>query len=114
MSSSPMRYVASLRSPITVALAVLAPMTWATVGGAGGASDKLATGDARAALRVTTLAAPRNSSTNGPAPCPADSVPDGDVCVHLPDEDEGAEDPSAVMTQTSSHQDKAGRWSLYE
>jgi len=75
-------------------------------------------GHARASLRVTTslapVEAPESSSVYGPAPCPADSVPDGDVCVHVPDEDEGAEDPSEVMTQTSSHQDKAGRWSVYE
>jgi murein DD-endopeptidase MepM/ murein hydrolase activator NlpD len=86
-------------------------MTVGRVGPAGGAPDALATDGPRTSFRVTTSSA---SGVDGPAPCPADSVPDGEVCVHLPDEDEGAEDPSEVMTQTGSHQDKTGRWSLYE
>lgn len=97
-----------LRLPVTAGLAALVPMT---VGAVGGAPDALATDGTRASLRV--MASP-GAAVDGPAPCPADTVPDGEVCVRLPDEDEGAEDPSDVMTQTSSHQDKAGRWSLYE
>jgi murein DD-endopeptidase MepM/ murein hydrolase activator NlpD len=80
----------------------------------------LGAGRPRAALRVTTSSpssvdgSSESSDAEGMAPCPAETLPDGNACVRLPDEDQGAEDPSDVLTQTNAHQDKSGRWSVYE
>jgi|HubBroStandDraft_4_1064222.scaffolds.fasta_scaffold10581_3 murein DD-endopeptidase MepM/ murein hydrolase activator NlpD len=84
------------------------------------ASMSLGAGRPRSALRLTTVSSSDVEAefgrldADGLAPCPADTLPDGAVCVRLPDEDHGAEDPSDVLTQTSTHQDKSGRWSIYE
>jgi Peptidase family M23 len=112
----PRRRLASLRpsfrSVLTVGLGVLALMT-------------MGAGKPRAALRVTNarpVTTPPLEESSGvgglggraPAPCPAGSLPDGDACVHLPGEDDAPEDPGDALTQTNAHQDKAGRWSVYE
>ena len=97
----------SFRSLATVGLAILASMS-------------LGAGRPRAALRVTTPSpSEREPPSDRPevallAPCPADTLPDGNACVGLPDEDRGAEGPADVLTQTNAHRDKSGRWSLYE
>jgi len=93
---------------LTVGLAVLA---WMSLGA----------GRPRAALRVTTgpkitsppASPPPPVHTETPAPCPPDTLPDGDACVRLPDDD-GTDDTPEALTATSSHQDKGGRWSVYE
>jgi hypothetical protein len=96
-----------LHAPVALGLALVAAMS-------------LGAGRPRTALRVTTVSSPAGDGPAetpaevGVAPCPADSLPDGNACVRLPDEDEGAEDPSDVMTQTSAHREKSGRWSVYE
>jgi murein DD-endopeptidase MepM/ murein hydrolase activator NlpD len=60
-------------------------------------------------------AAPATSASPGAAQasCPAGTLPDGDVCVRLPDatgRDEGAATPESVNT----HRDSLGRWVVYE
>jgi murein DD-endopeptidase MepM/ murein hydrolase activator NlpD len=99
-----------------VAFGALAVLSFGTLGA----------GKPLTALRVTTapdrLDAHETSGVGGPgadapAPCPAGSLPDGDACVHLPGEDEGATnqpDPGDVLTQTNAHRDRSGRWSVYE
>ncbi len=47
------------------------------------------------------------------AACPAGTLPDGDVCVHLPGlADEGtAED---ALATSNTHRERTGRWAVYE
>jgi murein DD-endopeptidase MepM/ murein hydrolase activator NlpD len=78
------------------------------------------------AIATTTLgtaslaAAPRRPSqeSNGEAPkalaeadCPAATLPDGEACVRLPAEDEGA--PETLEVQ-NAHREKSGRWAVYD
>ena len=44
------------------------------------------------------------------AVCPAETLPDGDVCVRLPGDDEG---PEAELAE-NAHHDKRGRWIVYD
>lgn len=46
-----------------------------------------------------------------PGPCPRGTLPDGDTCVHFPDDDEGARD---VESASKEHQDTRARWSIYD
>jgi hypothetical protein len=45
--------------------------------------------------------------------CPAGTLPDGEICVHLPgaDDVDGAED--ALATE-NAHRERSGRWTVYE
>lgn len=40
--------------------------------------------------------------------CPENTVPDGDVCVHLDDE------ASEALVAHGAHRDRSGRWSMYD
>jgi murein DD-endopeptidase MepM/ murein hydrolase activator NlpD len=64
----------------------------------------------RASRTVTSVAGPRGieAATTG---CPAGTLPDGEVCVHIPGEDDdGALAPSAA----NLHRERSGRWAQYE
>jgi len=45
-----------------------------------------------------------------PASCPAGTLPDGAICVRLPDEDDAPESESYV----GGHRDRDGRWTVYD
>ena len=46
------------------------------------------------------------------APCPAGTLPDGDVCVRLPgDEADPGED---ALAAENAHRERTGRWTIYE
>jgi murein DD-endopeptidase MepM/ murein hydrolase activator NlpD len=46
------------------------------------------------------------------APCPAGTLPDGDACVHVPD-DEGEGAPE-VESSINTHRDPLGHWTVYD
>ena len=66
-----------------------------------GAPVRIAAPEAEGALSPAHLA---------PALCPAGSLPDGDACVRLPDEDDGPD----VEAESNGHHDKQGHWVVYE
>jgi murein DD-endopeptidase MepM/ murein hydrolase activator NlpD len=46
------------------------------------------------------------------APCPPGTLPDGDMCVHLPGSNEDS--LPEVETEVSAHHDRRGRWVVYD
>jgi hypothetical protein len=78
---------------------------------------------ALAATAFTTLGAAhvdalaRRTETRAPtaralsATCPEGTLPDGDVCVHLPSGDEGAPETPAF---SNAHHEKSGAWTVYD
>src|SRR5689334_18641745 len=42
--------------------------------------------------------------------CPAGTLPDGDICVHLPGEDDPIDPPIAA----NMHRERSGRWAQYD
>ena len=57
------------------------------------------------------LGSPRSAPEASVAQCPVRTLPDGDVCVRLPsDDDEG---PEAEPSE-NAHHDKHGRWIVYD
>ena len=67
------------------------------------------------ATAATAAAEASPEVAEGLAPCAPDTVPDGDACVHLPDEDEGTWDALPEATaQTNAHHDRGGRWIVYD
>ncbi len=49
----------------------------------------------------------------GPATCPPASLPDGDACVRLPDDEDGAGSPE-VESSVNTHRDSFGHWVVYD
>jgi murein DD-endopeptidase MepM/ murein hydrolase activator NlpD len=45
------------------------------------------------------------------AACPAGTLPDGEVCVHLPGDPESGED---TLAEANAHRERTGRWAVYE
>jgi hypothetical protein len=79
------------------------------------ALGSLGAGTARGrVVHLAVASAPQaqaSSSRAGvPAACAAGTLPDGDVCVHLPGDDEG---PEAELAE-NAHHDKHGRWIVYD
>jgi len=80
-----------------------------TIGAAAPPLPPLHVGVSFAVTDSPTDAAMRTSSAG--APCPAGTLPDNDVCVHLPtDPDEAPEAPVAA----NAHHERSGRWSVYD
>ena len=44
--------------------------------------------------------------------CPAGTLPDGDVCVHLPTADDV--DEAEAPSSPNAHRERSGRWSIYD
>lgn len=63
------------------------------------------------AVHVASAATASPSGALGPATCPPDTVPDGDVCVHL--EADVGDGPLAPAV-TNAHRERSGRWATYE
>ena len=45
------------------------------------------------------------------ASCPPGTLPDGDVCVHLPGDPESSED---TLATENAHRERTGQWTVYE
>ncbi len=45
------------------------------------------------------------------AACPPDTLPDGDVCVHLPGDAPSSDD---ALAAENAHRERTGRWTVYE
>jgi murein DD-endopeptidase MepM/ murein hydrolase activator NlpD len=58
----------------------------------------------------TAEAAKASSVTE--TPCPVGTLPDGDVCVHIPQEGE-LEEPDAPVA-ANAHRERSGHWSVYD
>ncbi len=57
-------------------------------------------------------AGPRSWQPEGDPFCPPGTLPDGDVCVHIPTEaDESAPDAPAFA---NAHHERSGRWAIYD
>jgi murein DD-endopeptidase MepM/ murein hydrolase activator NlpD len=80
----------------------------ATLGGAAAPLPPLRLGSPAS----RSIPAGRGRSNLPEAPCPVGTVPDGDVCVHLPQADE-LEEPDAVVS-ANAHRERSGRWSVYD
>lgn len=71
---------------------------------------------APAPLRIAATPTPKAaeapaSEVGRTAPCPVDSLPDGDGCVRLPNpDDDGLDAPVA----TNAHREKTGAWATYD
>jgi murein DD-endopeptidase MepM/ murein hydrolase activator NlpD len=66
-------------------------------------------------VRIGVAIFPGPSLPNEPrasdASCPPGTLPDGDVCVHLPDSEGDAED---ALATANIHRERSGRWATYE
>jgi murein DD-endopeptidase MepM/ murein hydrolase activator NlpD len=68
----------------------------------------------REALRVSLPMSDVGGATIGtplPAPCPVETLPDGDACVHLPG-DLGSS--AEALAAENAHRERTGRWTVYE
>ena len=65
----------------------------------------------RGGVAAASSATPTAEGALSSAPCPLRALPDGDACVRLPDDDEGA--PEAESAQ-NGHHDTRGRWTTYD
>ncbi len=83
--------------PALIVVALLSAGAGKPGGRRGGVAPSSATPPAKGALSST--------------PCPLRTLPDGDACVRLPDDDEGA--PEAESAQ-NGHHDTRGRWTTYD
>src|SRR5437016_4892056 len=64
-------------------------------------------------VEVRVLAPPGPDTRFDPTatPCPSGTLPDGNVCVHLPgDGEDGADSPASA----NLHRERSGRWSAYD
>lgn len=62
-------------------------------------------------LHIAVASPARSISPLSPTLCPQGTLPDGNVCVHLPDDDEGAPETESTV---NAHHDKRGRWVVYD
>ena len=89
--------------------------TWGIIAaGAIGLTSLGAAGPSRAPLIVGTPIAPSGDArpaVGGDSACPPGTLPDGDVCVHLPGE--GGE-PEDALAAANIHRERSGRWATYE
>jgi murein DD-endopeptidase MepM/ murein hydrolase activator NlpD len=70
------------------------------------------------ARQIVVGAPPATAGPGAPAwaasACTGNTLPDGDVCVHIPsDSDDDDEDPDAPI-EANGHHDRRGRWELYD
>jgi len=63
-------------------------------------------------VRITVRQAKTAASTAPMAPCPPRTVPDGEICVHVPSE-HGDGEPEAPVS-ANAHRTRNGRWQAYE
>jgi murein DD-endopeptidase MepM/ murein hydrolase activator NlpD len=63
-----------------------------------------------AAAATAAASAGTRALSSGPSPCPASALPDGDICVDIPDDSEGPEPQS----EANAHHDKRGHWVVYD
>jgi murein DD-endopeptidase MepM/ murein hydrolase activator NlpD len=103
VSTSP-RISPETRAVRSFAIPALALLALATLGGSASTLP---------ALRIT-LPGPASrplAALDGDSECPPGSIPDGDVCVHLP----GAEgDVDEALASANIHRERSGRWAAYE
>jgi murein DD-endopeptidase MepM/ murein hydrolase activator NlpD len=66
-------------------------------------------------LRIPVGASESDEGSTAPAsgtsPCPPGTLPDGNVCVHLPGDPESGED---ALAAENAHRERTGRWTVYE
>lgn len=71
----------------------------------------LGAGSARGpAVHVADAPPTESAAPLSPSVCRAGALPDGDVCVGLPEDDDGPE----MLTEANGHHDKRGRWVVYD
>lgn len=58
-------------------------------------------------------AAPSGLPAISEARCAEGMLPDGEICVHLPDTD-GEDEGSDVAVSPNAHRERSGRWSIYD
>jgi murein DD-endopeptidase MepM/ murein hydrolase activator NlpD len=63
-----------------------------------------------APLRVVGVARTESAAAPAAARCPPRTLPDGDVCVRLPSDDDAPE----LQAATNAHHDVSGRWTAYD
>jgi murein DD-endopeptidase MepM/ murein hydrolase activator NlpD len=92
----------------------LSPERLALIGVAVLALGSLGSRSARTArtIAVTPDDAENDESGALSASCPPGTLPDGDVCVHLPTDDEPPGD--APLSAENTHRERSGRWAVYE
>jgi murein DD-endopeptidase MepM/ murein hydrolase activator NlpD len=72
----------------------------------GGQGRKLGT------LTLSVAHASQDPTEAARASCPEGTLPDGDVCVHIPSDDPG--EGTAKEAASNAHREKSGKWSVYE
>ena len=95
-----------LRGALAVSLVALltraAELRARPVAGSGGASTHSSTPEARSALPAPEPA---------DAPCPRGTLPDGNVCIPVPDPEAGS---PALLEAQNAHHDRSGRLRIYD
>ncbi|MGO9000061.1 MAG: peptidoglycan DD-metalloendopeptidase family protein [Polyangiaceae bacterium] len=87
-----------------LAVAALATLSLSSVGAARARVEPLR-------IQVATAGVEDGSGHALATACPAGTLPDGDVCVHLPGDPESSED---ALAAENSHRERTGRWTVYE
>ncbi|HXN34182.1 MAG TPA: peptidoglycan DD-metalloendopeptidase family protein [Polyangiaceae bacterium] len=95
----------AFRRPATAVVGALAAVA---VLSAGAGSSRGPTARAAATDRDVPLVA---AGSLAPSPCPARTLPDGDACVRLPDDGDGAPEAESAP---NGHHDKRGHWTTYD
>jgi len=63
-------------------------------------------------IAVDAPRGPASAPRAAPLPCPPRTLPDGEICVHLPGPDDDGEPEASVAP--NAHRVRSGRWEVYE
>jgi murein DD-endopeptidase MepM/ murein hydrolase activator NlpD len=93
---------------VALSLVSLAAMAFASLGSARSNREAL-----RVSLPVGDASGASDAKMTTPlaAPCPVETFPDGDACVHLPG-DLGVS--AEALAAENAHRERTGRWTVYE
>lgn len=86
---------------LSLLLPPLAILSLSTLGAATSSLDPVRIG----------IASPEPDAPRDEAACPPGTLPDGDICVHLPSDDEDGEE---ALSSANIHRERSGRWAAYE
>jgi hypothetical protein len=104
--ASPPASRSTAAAPTAFAAAALAVLSLATLG-----SARAQVGPLRIQVAPSSAGPDEPAGRALSSPCAPGTLPDGNVCVHLPGDRESSED---VLAAENAHRERTGRWTVYE